>query len=549
MKKIKIIKTIAIIILAILLLSINVTAVSTIKESFLEKYGLSEYEKDVNKAKLIESNEDDLDPNVDLRITVTIKQIRAFDNIDIFSDPDFFVKIYVNDIEYISPIEKNKKYVNNPGWSATFNVDDYEEFVNIKIQLWDQDILRKKICDISKNDDRETLIESYDVDLIYSLKTGHWHGDDYMRSYPRFFDISGYGRLNGCDDNTIYRKDRDCEIWFDITQDDYDGDNIPYWTEVNIYNTDPEINDSGRDDDKDGVPIEWEHKWGHYLRWNWHTQTYTHEWYYNPFRWEDHKNLDPDEDGLDNVEEYLTSKWNSDPFRKDIFLEIDQMEIGPENQGAFLPDGTKDMLIDVFSRQNIVLHIDDGSMGGGQIIPFDINTTSDELREFYLKYFLNNDPNYWRRGIFHYGLVIYRSANHPGFVFSSTNDGVNYTMDCFQISTKWHETLPFKYPIWDSVTRRSFNREKQRDIIYATAIMHETGHTLGLFNGNPPGVDTDSVFPHGKEWFKFRKYKSCMNYGYMYVLLDYSDGSHGINDFDDWSNIDLTLFQDIYPWH
>ena len=79
--------------------------------------------------------------------------------------------------------------------------------------------------------------------------------------------------------------------------------------------------------------------------------------------------------------------------------------------------------------------------------------------------------------------------------------------------------------------------------------MHETGHNLGLFSGNPPGVDADSVFPNGKEWFKYRNYRSCMNYGYMYVLLDYSDGTHGKNDFDDWNNIDLTFFQNPSPWH
>ena len=38
-----------------------------------------------------------------------------------------------------------------------------------------------------------------------------------------------------------------------------------------------------------------------------------------------------------------------------------------------------------------------------------------------------------------------------------------------------------------------------------------------------------------------------MNYGYMYGtiwnLVDYSDGSHGKNDFDDWSNINFGYFE------
>lgn len=48
-------------------------------------------------------------------------------------------------------------------------------------------------------------------------------------------------------------------------------------------------------------------------------------------------------------------------------------------------------------------------------------------------------------------------------------------------------------------------------------------------------------------WWKFRPYKSIMNYGHIYCflydLVDYSDGSRGKNDFDDWSNLDLLYFE------
>ncbi len=56
--------------------------------------------------------------------------------------------------------------------------------------------------------------------MINLMKTGHWTGDDALQ------DISGYGRLNGCDDGTIYKKDRDCELWFSITQNDFEQDSI-----------------------------------------------------------------------------------------------------------------------------------------------------------------------------------------------------------------------------------------------------------------------------------------------------------------------------------
>jgi hypothetical protein len=76
---------------------------------------------------------------------------------------------------------------------------------------------KNKICDLTgfnngeDDDDGDTsLLDKHYGNLSYNLKVGHWTGDDYIG------DPSGYGRLNGCDDNSIYQQDRDCELWFDI---------------------------------------------------------------------------------------------------------------------------------------------------------------------------------------------------------------------------------------------------------------------------------------------------------------------------------------------
>ncbi|UCH71587.1 MAG: hypothetical protein JSW62_04105 [Thermoplasmatales archaeon] len=491
---------------------------------------------------------EDLDPLVDLKVTVEIKKIRALDEIDFITktdfifpildfltNPDFYVKIFINEEEFTSPVWHSTKYVEDAQWSATLNVPDDREDVNIRIELWDWSLKGDRMCDISKNDQMDP--NSYDAELIYNLKTGHWSGrDDYIYPMQIIFDSSGYGRLNGCDDNTIYEKDMDCELWFDIYQNDADGDGIPYWMEVNEYSTDPEEDNTGMDEDNDGVPIEWEFKWGVY-----HSPWGGYNIFYDPFTWEDHANADPDEDGLQNVEEYLTSQWGSDPFRKDIFLEIDQMEIGPDGEGSVVPYLSKHMLRDAFSRQNIVLHIDDGCMGGGEMIPFDLNTSGEELDEFYLDYFLHNNYSNWRKGIFHYGIITYRSDRHPGFVFES---------DAFQISTKRHDEFHSTSDTWqkflfDLMRRKTFNGDYQKAIVYASGIMHELGHTLGIWSWNVPGCDSQLTVwtPNHFKWLKWINYRSCMNYGWTYALVDYSDGSHGKNDFDDWSNLDLRLFQ------
>jgi len=174
----------------------------------------------------------DYDPLVDVEVTVEIQKIRAFDKedkqvrieeyIDKTSDPDLYVKIIINDQEFTSDTWHNTKYIYEPQFSATLNVPDDDEFVTVKIQLWDWNENGDILCDIGDEKD--------DVELIYSIKTGHWTGDDQLE------DPSGYGRLNGCDDGSIYIRDLDCELWFNIFQNDYDYDGIPYWTELNNYN-------------------------------------------------------------------------------------------------------------------------------------------------------------------------------------------------------------------------------------------------------------------------------------------------------------------------
>lgn len=507
-----------------------------------------------NEQNPIKPSSSDIDPLVDLEVTFTVKEIRALDEIDspgnwIWKEPDFYVKVFINGKEYKSEVWHDQKYV-KPDWSVKHNVDDYEENVSIKIQVFDWNRGKDKICDISYITSKTP--EGPELELTYNLKTGHWYGDDFI--YPHFtnFDKSGYGRANGCDDNSIYDKENDVELFFDITQNDFDGDGIPYWTEVNIFNgtdqCDPEVDDSGRDDDSDLIPIEWEFKWGYYRSWNWHTHEIRHMWFYNPFEYNDHQNLDPDSDGLDNVEEYLTSQWGSDPFRKDMFLEVDQMEIGPNGEGNFIPELSTEVFRDPFARRNIVVRFDTGQWGGGEkTIPFQESTNMSQLREMYWKYFMHENPDNWRQGVFRYATIIYNHTRHSGFVYWA--DPENYYSDSFILSTKYFENKGQRYPWIINLQlknfRSLFDKEFRRTYSYACCMMHESGHILGIYHSNTPGCDDSNSHNYkDRNWWKwFWTYKSCMNYAKVITVLDYSDGSRGKNDFDDWARIDLTLFQ------
>jgi parallel beta-helix repeat protein len=265
----------------------------------------------------------------------------------------------------------------------------------------------------------------------------------------------------------------------------------------------------GKDSDKDGVPDWWEVKYG-----------------YDPYVWDDHENLDPDKDGLNNIEECYTYKFGSNPFYKDVFLEFDWIAKYPGDTLNKPPLEYIDQMISVFKEHDINLHIDDGRYGGGEEIPYISNFSYADLRDIYWDYFLHNNLNNPRKGIFRYCLVCYYGPG-PGFAFIGWN-----SLDSFDISAQMLQ-----------------NKQKflDRGRLIIGGSIHELGHTFGLFVDDHGGIDnmgTTNIF--SLQWLKYRNYKSCMNYLYTYRIIDYSDGSHGKGDFDDWNNLDFTFFKNTH---
>jgi len=472
----------------------------------------------VNSTSIQSTVDDDFDPLVDVEVTVEIKVIRFLeDNLETPFDeskslvrfpvllkllnrlfrptldeeviPNFYVNVLINNEEFKSEIWPETKFIYK-SWTATLNVPDDQEFVDIKIQLWDMQNGGNNVpCDISGD------TGDCDVELTYSIKTGKWTGDDSLE------DSSGYGRLCGTDDGTIYVEDNDCEIWFDIYQNDFDGDTIPYWTEQYYYYTNPSDKNDG-DPDNDGVSVEWEYKWG-----------------YDPFVYNNHNELDPDGDSLNNSEEYITSQWRSDPFRKDVFVELDIMEDGPNGEKVYFPEMSEELLNTAFDRQNVVFHLDYWDMGGTDYVPFDDLSTRNELEQAYRDYFLHGDEDNWRRGVFRYGIITYNVDSAPGWM---------YRPNAWQLASLGMEDLT-RYDWLD------------RNIIYASGYMHELGH---IFSFNPiPGHNKQSQYPWQPLYWVNRPYKSCMNYGWVYTLVDYSPGFNKDPDIDDWERIDYDDFE------
>ncbi len=270
---------------------------------------------------------------------------------------------------------------------------------------------------------------------------------------------------------------------------------------------------NNNDTDGDGTPDWWENKYG-----------------YDPMDWNNHTSLDPDHDGLNNIEEYLTNQWESHPFKKDLFIEIDIMD-----SSYGIAKKKIDSMRERFASHDIILHIDDGNMNGGQIIEKREYVNYATLIDVYWKYFLQEDPTNWRKGVFHYVLLsdsLFKTA--PGFVFIGWDEA-----DAFALSISYYkEEIPQIF----------------RSHVLATVFMHELGHTLGLFHDVYPAIDNESsiipfAIPLIKGQLIYRNYRSCMNYQYAWQVLDYSDGTRGRGDFDDWDHVDLTFFQNSHWGH
>ncbi|OYT29729.1 hypothetical protein B6U98_01500 [Thermoplasmatales archaeon ex4572_165] len=411
------------------------------------------------------------------------------------------------------------------------NVAQHTETTEVFFNTWDSMFQENKIVKDS-DEEQETSIVTLQIvevessgilgikttDVIkdeftvtYDYRTGRWNGDDY------FGDYDGYG----------YYLGETFEIWFNLYQLDYDQDYIPYWTEVNVLGTDPTVDDSKLDPDNDGIPTSWEWKWG-----------------YNPFIWDDHLNLDPDVDGLENLEEYKMEAYFADPYTQNVYIEVDFMEQG----GIFdpphtLPTECQQVIIEEFSKHNIKMIYDDGwpdgpGNGGGELVAHyeQISQDSGAIAQYYYHHFPED-----RRGIFRYMVIGHAGGfNHPGIgnIYDTTfiPDYIN----------KYTPFTAIKY----FITRGVRPSERGQHIALAAVTMHELGHSCGLSNVDFEGIDNMThkswLFPTDEWKNTYIDYRSVMCYYAMYdpSVLSYSDGSNGPPyDQNDWEQFFLPTFQ------
>lgn len=260
------------------------------------------------------------------------------------------------------------------------------------------------------------------------------------------------------------------------------------------------------DTDGDGAPDYWEIKWG-----------------YNPNSWDDQYHLDPDKDALNNIEECYMDSFGANPFIQDVFLEIDWTQSTISNMSNKPPKQEINQMIDAFGEHNINLHVDIGELGGGEELPPQSYISYAEIIDLYWDYFLHNDLNNPRQQIFHYGIICDYTGG-PGFSVVGWNH-----LNAFIIGAQFLTEKYVHYP---------------RAWVALTSAMHEVGHTFGLIVTKYNGIDNHlSMKPVYKEFWIYLQYKSILNYFYTFFMMDFSDGTHGYGDYNDWENLDFSFFK------
>ena len=494
---------------SIAILTVVVVCLIFLSYFFIVKFHV--VEKDDTENEPVDEIDNQISPLTNQGLVLEVKRIRhrgLLDSIMKFGtswrkNPSFYVITNIDDGIYSSYKE----------YGFTYNSWDTigQAFRNIRDVGEEQvtsDITISCIERVKKGIFRTKDVEKAKIELVYDYRTGRWSGDDF------FGDSDGYGHYVG---DTF-------ELWFNVYQTDFDHDGIPYWIEVNVIKTDPQVDDSKLDPDNDGIPTSWEWKWG-----------------YDPHVWDDHLNLDPDIDGIENIEEYQMEEWFADPFCQDIYIEVDGMKKGSLfDKDHVLYEESEQIIIERFCRHNINVYIDNGWPGGtldsgGELLPH-VDKKNSWDSGMTLQYYKHHFPDE-RKEIFRYVLIC-DNARPAGYCGNTEFN----RFDTIVIGTNIKTILK----TWMAFTPRT------RRTMLASMFLHELGHSLGIGPNTIAGCDNYSFknrFLPSKarqqylqEW---GNYKSVMNYYYLNSknIVDYSDGSHGYNDQNDWEKIYLPFFQ------
>lgn len=277
----------------------------------------------------------------------------------------------------------------------------------------------------------------------------------------------------------------------------------------------------------------------------------------------DDNNVDSDGDGIDDYKEsiWFLERENvfcntnttplecayPNPIVPDIYIEMDWMK-DPSNSKVFKPtDAQLGLIKTMFDDQGINLHIDAGQYGGGQqlaqytpVLKYESKSGPVDFYDYknggdgIARNFAENRQGIWRYMI--YGNK-FQTQGGPGN------------------STGWAEALGDDLFVSGGLIK-DIKDVANQDRVVANMIAHEIGHMLCLANTRVyveqnegcmyQGIDNESGNKNAKKgdsFFNLANYRSVMNYRFYLTnqedmsVVDFSDGTHGQDDHDDWTAV------------
>ncbi len=304
------------------------------------------------------------------------------------------------------------------------------------------------------------------------------------------------------------------------TVDDFDGDNLDYIQEAIQYTSDTDV-----DTDGDGIDDFIESAW-------------------YPYR-----NVTFCDTG---VSPYVCAY--PEPLAKDLYIEIDWMYDSGEDK-LYKPTSTHlDQVVDILSDNEIFTHIDMGEYGGGNQLPVYSSNA-------------NFDPT-----VGHIDLDDYKyggdSTDTGGPTISAQFDSLRLDIwrymivgdtigDASASTYAQAETLgDDSFIAYGNTEDRDEHYEYSFDRALAGIITHEIGHYLCLSSvQHYAEQDEDCVFADIDQIDADEDYQSVMSVDLALPRieawddiedLDFSDGTNGVNDHNDWSAIQDGMEAFIY---
>ncbi len=162
----------------------------------------------------------DYEPTFDLHISVKIKEIEAIDPVEIAGEADFYVYAWIAGSKKQKPNELPGEGWGDdhvyPNWVLTKNVDDDVRYVDIKIALYDDDVVWDEMCDIDEEDDSGNDDDGKPIKVQYDVATESWeniYGDTGTLGYV-------YGGNDGSGGGEGPIHEDDCKLYYDIYNED-----------------------------------------------------------------------------------------------------------------------------------------------------------------------------------------------------------------------------------------------------------------------------------------------------------------------------------------